>query len=489
MADTGVKAPTAAESVGEAPWNDANCGWVNPENIYGAGEAKVVHASFDSPDQTYVLKAYTFDFSAIPDGATITGVQVVINARYAVSAVSLDLCQLLDTSRAKVGTNMYSTPQALTTSAANYTIGDSTNLWGNALTPAWVKDANFGVAIGAVAGGANSDVFIDSVTMQVWYTVPVSYTLPSAAGSFSEAGTAVALKATRRMVAGTASYSEVGTAVGLRRAFTLVAGTAAFSLAGTAVALKATRRMVAGTASYAMTGTAALLYRKFTLAAAGATYAMTGTAAAMRATRLLPAATVAFAMTGTVVAMKATRILLAAVESYAMTGTAVAMRATRTLPAAAGSFALTGTDAALVRASKLIAEAGGFSLVGQDVELTYVPVGVFYSLAADPGAFSLDGDDALLVATRLLASGAGAFSLTGQDVELTYEVPPQNYSMVAGSEAFLMSGKEVQFHLRGRHRGRATDVWVALPPTKHTIVGSPSHPYRRRIGESMWWVR
>src|SRR3990172_6657119 len=180
--------PTAAQTIAEAPWEDANCTWVNPNNIFGAGEAEVTHASFDSPDQTYVLKAYGYDFSAIPDGSTINGVQVVINARYAVAAVSLDLCQLLDAARAKVGTNKYATPQALTTSAADYTIGGAADTWGNSLTPAWVKDSDFGVAIGALAGGANSDVFIDYVTMKVWYTAAPVYNeaiAMSALGSIS----------------------------------------------------------------------------------------------------------------------------------------------------------------------------------------------------------------------------------------------------------------------------------------------------------------
>jgi hypothetical protein len=168
MADTGIIAPTAAVTATEDPWLDND--WVSPANIYGAGEAAITASQFDSPNQSYVLKAYGFDFSAIPDGSTIDGVQVVINARYAVAAVSLDLCQLLDTSRAKVGTNKYATPQALTTSAANYTIGGAADKWGNELDAVWVKDPDFGVAIGAVAGGSNSDVFIDSVTMQVWYT-------------------------------------------------------------------------------------------------------------------------------------------------------------------------------------------------------------------------------------------------------------------------------------------------------------------------------
>lgn len=179
MATTGPKAPTAAVTASEAPWSDND--WVNPANIYGAGEAIVIAATFDAKDQTYVLKASGFDFSAIPAGSTIDGVQVVINARYTVAIGEIDLCQLLDASLAKVGTNQYSTPQALTTTAADYTIGGATDKWGNALDAAWVKNANFGVAIGCLAGGFgnnNVDVFIDSVTMEVWYTAPAASDTP-----------------------------------------------------------------------------------------------------------------------------------------------------------------------------------------------------------------------------------------------------------------------------------------------------------------------
>jgi len=170
MATTGAKVPTGAQTVAEAPWSDDT--WVNPTNIYGAGEASVTATTFDAGDQTYVLKAYGFDFSAIPAGANIVGVTCVINARYATAAASIDLVQLLDVSRAKVGTNLASTPTALTTSAANYTFGSGSNLWGNALTVAWLQDADFGVAIVCLAGGTgnnNVDVYIDSVTLDVTY--------------------------------------------------------------------------------------------------------------------------------------------------------------------------------------------------------------------------------------------------------------------------------------------------------------------------------
>src|SRR3990172_10399957 len=121
MPTTGALLPQSAVTASESPWSDND--WVNPNNIFGAGEAEVTAATFDAGDQTFVLKAYNFDFSAIPDGATIDGVVCVINARYAVAPGLIDLVQLLDTSRARAGDNKAATPTALTTSAANYTYG------------------------------------------------------------------------------------------------------------------------------------------------------------------------------------------------------------------------------------------------------------------------------------------------------------------------------------------------------------------------------
>lgn len=173
MATTGQKYPTLAVTAAESPWLDNN--WNTPTNIYAddAATANVIATSFDSPDQTYVLKAYTFDFSGIPDGSTINGVTCRINTWYrsGQGAGSLDLLQLLDTSLAKVGTNQCATPVALTTTDTTIiTKGGAADLWGNALTAAWVKNANFGVAIGIAATAANADVDVDYVTLEIDYT-------------------------------------------------------------------------------------------------------------------------------------------------------------------------------------------------------------------------------------------------------------------------------------------------------------------------------
>ena len=177
MPTTGPKFPTLGTSVSESPWLDN--AWTTPTNIYtdNAATANVTATSFDAPDQTYVLKATGFDFSAIPDNATILGVECKVNAWYrsGQGAGSIDLMQLLNASRVKVGTNQCLTPVALTTDAATIiTKGGAADLWGNALTPAWVKDPDFGVALGILATAANADVDVDYVTLEVTYSIPVS---------------------------------------------------------------------------------------------------------------------------------------------------------------------------------------------------------------------------------------------------------------------------------------------------------------------------
>ncbi len=179
MANTGQKFPTVGTGVSEAPWSDD--AWVSPGNVVAddGTTASVTAATFDSGDQTTVLKATGFDFSSIPDGSTINGVIVRVNAWYrsGQGAGSLDLCQLLDASGAKVGTNQCATPVALTTTNTTIiTKGSTSDLWGNALTAAWVKDPDFGVALGCLSTAANSDVDIDYVTIEIEYTPPLTAT-------------------------------------------------------------------------------------------------------------------------------------------------------------------------------------------------------------------------------------------------------------------------------------------------------------------------
>lgn len=173
MATTGEVYPTVGTTVSEAPWSAE--AWLTPGNIVSDNgvPATITAATYDSPDQSQVLKATGFNFSSIPYGSTIDGVICRINAWAPAGTASLDLAQLLNASGAKVGTNQYATPVAVNaTTTVVYTKGSSTDKWGNSLTDVWVKDPDFGVALGMAATSANADVSIDYVTLEVYYTPP-----------------------------------------------------------------------------------------------------------------------------------------------------------------------------------------------------------------------------------------------------------------------------------------------------------------------------
>lgn len=174
MATTGAKFPTLGTSVAEAPWSDN--AWTTPTNIYtdNGATANITATSYDSPDQSHVLKATGFDFSAIPDGSTIDGVVAVVNCWYrsGAGAVSGDLARLLKAG-AKGGTNKWSPAQALSTlNTTTYTLGGASDLWGNTLTAVDVKSSTFGIGLGFLATAANADVDVGYATLEVYYTPP-----------------------------------------------------------------------------------------------------------------------------------------------------------------------------------------------------------------------------------------------------------------------------------------------------------------------------
>lgn len=280
MATTGQIAPASAQAVAESPWSDNN--WTNPADVCAddGSTAYITSPTFDTNDQSYVLKAQGFDFSEIPDGSAILGIIARVNAWYrtGVGSGSLDLCQLLDVSGAKVGTNQCATPVPLTTNDTTIiTKGASDDLWGNALTAAWVKDPDFGIALGVLATGQNADVDIDYVTLEVYYTPPaVEWLTGSINGSSGASGS---LRRTRRMSATIAGAAAISGALRAQRKLT-------GSLAGTAAlegGLRRTRRMAGSLAG--TSGAAGALCRSRRLS--GSLAGTSASAATVRRTRRL----------------------------------------------------------------------------------------------------------------------------------------------------------------------------------------------------------
>jgi hypothetical protein len=191
VATTGQVAPATAVSAAFSTHNSN--AWVSPTAALTGPDAtsnsdtthcaSITAATFDSPDQGEVLELTGFDFSAIPDGATVLGVTCRVGAFFTTGqgSGSIDLVQLMIGGAVSGSTNQAASPVALTgTFTDSYTFGSSSDLWNEPLeagsgTNADIKKTTtFGVAIGMKATAANADVFIDWVTLEVEYTSPLA---------------------------------------------------------------------------------------------------------------------------------------------------------------------------------------------------------------------------------------------------------------------------------------------------------------------------
>lgn len=171
MADTGSKSPTSCSSVGEAPWDGYT--WGNPSNAQALDASFADAKTLADTDTTAVLKCQGFDFSAVPAGATIDGVECSCWCKK-VGAADLDLMQLLDTTGARTGDNQCVGGVAIGDIVAEIPCGGAADTWSCALTRTWVQHANFGVGVGTVATANETEVYVDHVEMTVHYTEAAS---------------------------------------------------------------------------------------------------------------------------------------------------------------------------------------------------------------------------------------------------------------------------------------------------------------------------
>ena len=165
--------PQSATTVQIDPHLDDD--WVNPTNVTdeGSNDASITSQSFDNGDQSYILKAYNFDFSGIPGGATIVGIEVIINGRCSANNNhTVDYVRTLNANNNPYGDDKGSTnPQNLQQVAADYTWGTSSDMWGRtSIDIDSVQSSNFGVGFGVLSNQNNADVHSDYVKITVHYT-------------------------------------------------------------------------------------------------------------------------------------------------------------------------------------------------------------------------------------------------------------------------------------------------------------------------------
>ena len=204
---------------------------------------------------------------------------------------------------------------------------------------------------------------------------------------------------------------------------TLTADSGTYTLTGTAVTLKADRKLAAGSGSYAVTGTDAALKVGRKLSADSGTYSVTGTAVNFLRGYALAAESGSYSVSGTDAALRVGRLLSAASGSYVLSGSAAALQyqpaGSYSLTAESGAYTLTGTAATLKVSRKLTAESGSYSLTGSDATFKRG-----FSVSAGAGSYTLTGTNVAFARTYVLGAETGAYTLTGSDVGLTWSAAP-----------------------------------------------------------------
>lgn len=154
--------------------------WVNPTNVYSSNNAySTITAARRMIADSEILYTTHLDFD-IPEGATINGIMVEVERKYAGvgGSVTDNLIQLT-----KDGTTGIGYPDDLVgpwSTVEHYEpMGSDTDLWGNTWTPAEINDENFGFIYSiSVSAGASASctAYIDHIRITIDYTeAAVSY--------------------------------------------------------------------------------------------------------------------------------------------------------------------------------------------------------------------------------------------------------------------------------------------------------------------------
>lgn len=156
--------------------------WSNTGNIT-ANDNTYATVSILSNETSNILRGYNVNMSAIPDGAQIDGIQVIIRRLETTASGATD-----NTVRLMDGTsfrgNDLSPGTTIPTSELAITVGGSSQLWGTTWNTSIIKASTFGVGYGATwLSNKSTVVSVDDMTISVWYTTapadPTSLTIDS----------------------------------------------------------------------------------------------------------------------------------------------------------------------------------------------------------------------------------------------------------------------------------------------------------------------
>ena len=170
--NTGFKSPSAnsAESTGDGNGFDAdptgayaNAGGYAVDNDSGTS---TVASCVDTTKDRH--RYYNFSGFSIPSGATITGIEVRLDAKVDDTSGTPYMCVLLSRDGGSTWTGPKETPFLVTTEQTHL-LGGPTDKWGTLWIPGSFSSANFRVRIVNVASSTMRDFSLDWVAVNVYY--------------------------------------------------------------------------------------------------------------------------------------------------------------------------------------------------------------------------------------------------------------------------------------------------------------------------------
>ena len=172
MADTGYKFPGTA--VGDRAITSAVNTWGSPNNIKLDDAAEATNQSSNVDEISFGLAASNFDFTSIPIGATIDGIEVRVGDYFlAVSTQDHDwtTVRLILADNTDGSVNRFADFTDWTDTAQTDGSGNSSDLWSETINDTDVKDVDWGFFIGITSQvSVVSRAEIDFMQMKVYYS-------------------------------------------------------------------------------------------------------------------------------------------------------------------------------------------------------------------------------------------------------------------------------------------------------------------------------
>jgi hypothetical protein len=169
--------------------DNANSAWVNPSYIFSDNTA-YASRTVSSTSHTRTLRGSGFGFTSsdIPDGSTITGIELAIR-RY--NSPGLDyLVSLVPQSTGSIGDragdNKADAVTVWPNSPADALYGGDGDMWGTSISLSQIKSSDFAVDFMGTASSLSASLAIDSFKVRIYFIPPpadISATITEAADS------------------------------------------------------------------------------------------------------------------------------------------------------------------------------------------------------------------------------------------------------------------------------------------------------------------